>query len=650
MAFLGEAPKSTQYICSIQMSVKPHDDLSNVPSDFEAGYIRVKNSETQLNSLFYVARSTGDKKKKPICTELNDDDETLKLYDSVIPSSAKLYPLNSDELDAIVSILLNPTKEIERLVFVGGGAKGVIYPGAYAAVVDTGAFDNVQMVSGSSVGSISAAMIAVGITPERLRQLMDTNLAKLMGNRVGKLFGNHDGVNVFTRSGDELLDFIRCGIIETVQQFLAKLKEEAIEKDYPDLLPLIDKCAQSSAPTITFHDLNILNHYFPNQFKQLAITGVKLTLDRGADLQIFNAKLTPNVEIAEACRGSCSLPVYLHPVSINIDSQDEMIVDGGLYDNIPTDYFDGVDEAGHFIPNKKKAKTLVFGFNDVATRRALYGNPAIEPFKSTLKHRFKFGPALRYIADIAPMWSPMRQKQEGYRRLQGDYPLRTVQLRVTPVQTRSYALATTLSREMYSLGYLDAVTSITNLGVHDCTSFSPEFFYLSIVENFIHIYSAVLVGAGKNPAHDVLIKQLNAPNISMLTRYHLIRDSVTAPQKCSYWDFCATNDSATKIFALSRAVEFYKDELSAEDLFKETYQESFKRSGFFSVSKIAGECIFKSSTLKHKLENKRMFCLFDKRNNVPHSNTRAGLVFDSLSKINKFSSGHKEHIETPNSR
>lgn len=651
MTMASETLKSKKYICSMQMSVKPCDDLSNVPLDFESGYIRVINSKTQLNSLFYVDRSTDDKKKKITCVELNDDDETLKLYDSVITSSEKPYLLNLDELAVIASILLNPTKDIERLVFIGGGAKGVIYPGAYAAAVDTGALHKVEAVSGSSVGSISAAMVAVGITSDRLRQLMDINLAQLMGNRVGKLFGNHSGVRVFTKSGDELLDFIRLGIVETVQQFLKTLKNDTVEQDYPDLLPLFNKCNQTAVPIITFHDLNILNHYFPTQFKQLTVTGVKLVHDRGADLQIFNAKLTPDVEIAEACRGSCSLPAYLHPVPIKIASQEEMIVDGGLYDNIPTDYFDGLDENGHFIPNKKKAKTLVFAFNNVATRRALYGNPVAEPLKSTLKNRLKFGPALKYIADIAPEdWNPMQHKQDGYRRLRDDYPLRTVQLRVAPIATRSYDLATTLSREMYSLGYLDAITSITNIGIYDSTLFSPELFYPKIVENFVQIYSAVLIGSGKNPAHDALLKQVNAPNISLLARYHLIRDSLVAPRGFSYWDFYASKDYASKIFALSRAVEFYKDKLSAEDLFKETYQESFKRSGFFSMSKIAGEYIFQSSTLNRALEKKRMFGLFDKRSGESPAHTRAALVFESLKKIDKFAAGYQEHAKTISSR
>ncbi|GEM_PF-3522441 len=637
----SETSKSTKYICSMQMSVEPSADLSNLPLDFESGYIRVKNSEGQLNSLFYVDRFIKDKQQNPTCTELNDNDETLKLYDSAITNSEKPYPLNSDELDLIASILLNPTKDIERLVFVGGGAKGVIYPGAYAAVIDTGAFHHVEAISGSSVGSISAAMIAVGVTPDRLRELMDTNLAKLMGDRVGKLFGNHDGVRVFTKSGDELLDFIRSSIVDVVQHFMRSLQSDHVVRDCVDLFPLFNRCRQKAVPVITFNDLEVLNRYFPNQFKKLTVTGVKLTASRGAEFQIFNAKLTPYVEIAKACRGSCSLPAYLHPVPIEIASQQEMIVDGGLYDNIPTNYFDDVDEAGHFIPNKKKEKTLVFGFNDVATHQALYGNPIAEPLKSTLKKRLKLGLALKYIADIAPVnWNPMHHKQDGYKRLRDDYSLRTVQLRVDPISTRSFGLATTLSREMYSLGYLDAVTSITNLGVHDCSLFSPEFFYPEIVKNFVQIYSAVLIGAGKSPNHDALLKQLNAPNLSPLTRYHFIRDSLAATKQ----DFFSSKDYATKLFAISRAVEFYKDKLSAEDLFKETYQESFKRSGFFSVSKIAGEYIFQSSTLHRALQRKHMFGLFDKRSGESPAHTRSALVFESLKKIDKFSSGAQEHV------
>ena len=636
--------------CSIRMSEEPLNDLSNVLLNrFKSGYIRVKNSERQLNSLFYVSRFSHENIKMPTRTLLSDDDATLVLYDSIIASSENPSALDANDMNRIASILLAPTHDIERLVFSGGGAKGTAYTGAYDALLETGILQNVKEVSGSSAGSIAAALLSVGITPAKLDSILDTNFETLMGKRVGRIYGNPAGVMFNTKSGDELLDVIRQGIVETVQLFMSNFRRDDV---LPDLLPIFDKCqkTQSSViglpPQVTFNDLALLNQHYPGQFKKLTITGVKLAEDGKALLQIFNAKSTPDVEIARACQASCAIPVFLAPVSMMIGSRCERLVDGGVYDNIPTEYFDGVNEQGEFIPNQKKAKTLIFAFANPALHRSQHGDPAKEPCDPSWRIRLKYHIGLKHVSNIKTKWDPIDRKKEAYRRLQKDYSLRIVPLRVGPIKTKSFSLATTMSRLMHSLGYLDTVTSVTNLGLQDCAFLSPDLFYRTIVKNFAQIYSAVLIGAGKNPQYDVLLKQINAPGVSLLARYHLIRDSLVAPKGGADKAFYASNRYSSKAFALSRAVEFYKNELSAEDLFKETYQESFKRSGFFSVSKIAGECIFKSSTLNRVLEKQTMFGLFDKRAGKPLTQTRAGLVLESLTKIDKFSR-ENERLHNP---
>lgn len=636
--------------CSIRISEEPHNDLSNVPlNPFESGYIRVKNSELQLNSLFYVSRFSRYNKKMPTRTLLNHDDATLVLYDSIITSSENPTALDASDMDRIASILLAPTRDIERLVFSGGGAKGTAYTGAYDALLETGILQNVKEVSGSSAGSIAAALLSVGITPAKLDSILDTNFETLMGKRVGRLYGNPAGVMFNTKSGNELLDVIRQGIVETVQLFMSNFRRDDV---LADLLPIYDKCQKTQSSVIglplevTFNDLALLNQHYPGQFKKLTITGVKLAEDGKALLQIFNAKSTPDVEIALACQASCAIPVFLAPVLMKIGSRWERLVDGGVYDNIPTEYFDDVNEQGEFIPNQKKAKTLIFAFANPALHRSQHGDPAKEPCDPSWRLRLKYNIGLNHVSNIKTEWDPIDRKQEAYRRLQKDYSLRIVPLRVAPIKTKSFSLATTMSRVMHSLGYLDTQTSLTNLGLQDRNLFSPDFFYTKIVGNFVQIYSAVLIGSGKNPQHDVLLKQINTPGVGLLARYHLIRDSLVAPKVGSDKAFYASKPYSSKAFALSRAVEFYKKELSAEDLFKETYQESFKRSGFFSVSKIAGECIFKSSTLNRALEKKKMFGLFDKRSGQPLTQTRAGLVFESLTKIDEFSHDN-EILHTP---
>ena len=51
--------------------------------------------------------------------------------------------------------------------------------------------------------------------------------------------------------------------------------------------------------------------------------------------EFFSVDTTPNLSIAQAIRISCSLPIMFAPVKLN----DNLYLDGGLYNNFPIDYF-----------------------------------------------------------------------------------------------------------------------------------------------------------------------------------------------------------------------------------------------------------------------------------------------------------------------
>ena len=271
-------------------------------------------------------------------------------------------------------VISSRCKLIERLVFSGGGAKGVAYPGAYRALVDAGVHNGVKEVAGSSAGSVPAVMMAVGMTKEMFRErLLGLNFQTLLGSRIGSLFRtNKEGVVFFTKDGKPMIDELRRGIRDSILAFIDEIKGSSPE---PDVLAIIERFKQNPETPFMFRDLAILTRCYPTRFKKLTVTAVKLS---NGDLQIFNCDLTPDIEIALASRASCSLPVMLEPVTIRMGDKDEKFIDGGLYDNIPTNYFD-MDEKKNFLSNQKKDQTLLFMFaggfhptNSVAYN-ALYG-------------------------------------------------------------------------------------------------------------------------------------------------------------------------------------------------------------------------------------------------------------------------------------
>lgn len=296
------------------------------------------------------------------------------------------------ESDRIISARLRALKQahqqrITRVVCSGGGAKGVVYPGAYKGMEETGLLEKINVFAGTSAGAITATLMAVGMPSATLRDtLLATNLKALLGNKVGATFGkNPPGVCFITKDGKPIVEFIRHHIIKTVKTALSCLKnKETIASQHHDFKKLLIKL-QEPKPRFTFGDLTILNRLFPTKFKLLVIPAVKFP---HGEIQIFNED-TPDVEIALACRASASLPVILKPVEIEVDGKKQKFVDGGLYDNLPTDYFDK-DSNGLFTKNKHPEQTLVFAFGQGMNDRknhvfqALYGQRWDETISETV--------------------------------------------------------------------------------------------------------------------------------------------------------------------------------------------------------------------------------------------------------------------------
>ncbi len=649
---------------------------------------------------------------------------------------------DSHSLKTSPSLSALEAKPIKRAVFSGGGSKAVTNAGVYRALEETGVLADISELSGSSAGAITSAFIAVGTPTRQLRDIMlSTNFIDLLGKSVKK---QAPGVSFLTKDGKPLEHFLRKHLVNTVRTFLEQLDHsDQLAKDHKDFAELLKKFKRKY-PSFTFKDLAILNRLFPHQFKQLIVTAVKFP---NGEIQIFNSQETPDVEIALAVRASSSLPVILEPVEISLSEGKHTFVDGGLYDNLPTDYFDM--ENGVFQKNKKPDQTLVFAFGEGKTNeensvfQALYGERHDEaihdavveniitmsvklakkwrqekfgPKKSTplmmkavrqivrqevhqqhLTHlqesifikaiqktldelffepqthekfvkafhqekdkatqvkllakligdklkpilfqagffeRFKRTYVIESLGGLTTPYSNLECKEIGYHKLRTEYPLRTIELRTGTINATDFKLANRLARVMDALGYLDTINHLTNHELDDESKFDAKQFYVDIVHQFEHIYHGVLHASSRDPMKDPLLINLaklkeELQNLgkseAIISRqlYQLIKDSVEKDLE------------SFATFALSRAVEFHNDTISAEDLFKEVYEVGYKSAGWFSISKIIGKPIYQSNQLHEVLKDKSMFALFA---HMPvHANkTRSDNIFEALVSMKKF--------------
>lgn len=403
--------------------------------------------------------------------------------------------------------------KIERVVLSGGGAKGVVYPGAYKALIESGLIEGVKIFSGASAGAITAAFMAFGVSPETLRsQLFSKDFKELLGAREGALFGNNPGIfSLKTKDGKPLEALIRENIINEVKTWLKDSRESiaCIAENEPELNALIEKIKQPE-PCITFYDLEILNVFFPQRFKLLVVTAV--TFPDG-EVQVFNSKLTPNVEIAKACRASASLPVVLSPIEIEINGEIKKFVDGGLHDNFPTDYFD-TNEQGIFVKNKKPQQTLIFAFGEGLDEtnnqifQALYGQK-ITLYNPGLLEKYIRNDSVRVLGDLNTPYKNTDQKELSFQKLREEYPLRTVELRVGNLGTRDFDEAMRLRNVMDALGFLDTMNHITNHNLQH-ERFNVEYFYTDLVNDYEHFLQAALFSAGKDRYKNKLTQDIAA--------------------------------------------------------------------------------------------------------------------------------------------
>lgn len=203
-----------------------------------------------------------------------------------------------------------PERDFRNLVLEGGGVKGVAYPGALQVLQSEGILPKIEQVAGTSAGSIAAALIALGYSPEQIQALLlDLDFKQF---EDGSVFGGprrfFDKFGWF--KGDYFLEWMQCRVKE-----------------------------QTGNPNATFADL----HKDSSKFKDLFVLSTDLSRRRS---QVFSFEKTPNLPVAHAVRASMSIPLFFEAFYIDdalfgeTGQKQDLFVDGGVLDNYPIELFD----------------------------------------------------------------------------------------------------------------------------------------------------------------------------------------------------------------------------------------------------------------------------------------------------------------------
>lgn len=450
--------------------------------------------------------------------------------------------------------------------FSGGGAKGAIYSGAHEALSKGVILKGLEAVAGSSAGSLTAAMIATGISSEKYKQITkDTNLKGLLGEGF-----------LINKDGKPLLELLRTTIRSNISDFLEKndviglcnkrlqeidqqksalgsLSPSEQEESLKELTRQesvlqniissggkeVEEIRQKSLDSegkILFGDLAVLRVIAPETFKDLLVTATRR--DTG-DLEIFDSRNTPDVEIAMACRASASIPIVFEPVKIN----GKEYVDGGYRDNIPLSYFDQDKETGpqdisdnpaEIQAAKKTGRTLALAFGssmDDSANIAIYSakEKIVDPSKLV---KFLMDVVFKVLARVGGIFKYSEEENKTHEKLR-ENALNTVVLNTDDVGTLSFDKAQEKAEYLHIKGFMQTSRYLDN---HDVVpikdpNFELEDFLLKVYEDSqskgtVQSWKDKVIG-GKSEKLNVLLDFCKDGPWQNKTKEEVLTDAIT---------------------------------------------------------------------------------------------------------------------------
>jgi len=204
--------------------------------------------------------------------------------------------------------------QFRNLVFEGGGVKGIAYAGAISVLEDRDILPDIQRVAGTSAGAITAALLALGATSERIGEIVGrTDFRKFMDdswgvvrdiNRLVKEYGWY--------KGDRFAEWMK--------QHISELTEGRADMTFGQLAELAG-------------DEGTTSYQSGYRYKKLWMVVSDLSTRRP---RVFSAETTPDVPIWQAVRMSMSIPLFF----ASVDCEGHVMVDGGVTWNYPVDLFD----------------------------------------------------------------------------------------------------------------------------------------------------------------------------------------------------------------------------------------------------------------------------------------------------------------------
>jgi len=199
---------------------------------------------------------------------------------------------------------------MNKLVFSGGGIKGIAFIGCLKALKERDILKNIDTFVGSSVGSVISLLVILGYTPEEIETLvLDLDFKSLQDIKPLKLltsFGIDSGKNM--------------------KEKICKLIEDKLSLN-----------ASEGSASVNSRDITLLELYEKTKKTFVVVT----TCLNTHKTEYMDYTTEPDLKVCDAIRMSTSIPFLFTSVTY----KNKIYTDGSLLDNYPIGIFEKGDKS-----------------------------------------------------------------------------------------------------------------------------------------------------------------------------------------------------------------------------------------------------------------------------------------------------------------
>ena len=250
----------------------------------------------------------------------NNNDVEKKTKKTMMNTPEDVMEKKREELSKRYTLVKRMKQNVGHtgLMLSGGGAQTMYHLGSIKALVESGVYEHIHVISGTSGGSISAAMCAIKTPAELLTDICVRTVSTdymLTGTQKEK------NIRWFPTAFDMGAFFIKNRIVVDGDEF--------------------KRCCDFYFKDITFEEA----YEMTRKHVCITVTASRATSGKGMQRLLLNHISTPNVTLASAVRASCAVPGFFTAATLMIkDSRGKEVpfevdgvewIDGSVQADIP---------------------------------------------------------------------------------------------------------------------------------------------------------------------------------------------------------------------------------------------------------------------------------------------------------------------------